>query len=377
MTKPTLTDILEQKRILILCGTGGVGKTSVSASIAIFAANLGKRVLVLTIDPSKRLAQTLGMESEEDHKQLPASVWSIDGLPLAKKGGQLSGMILNPKRTFDEVIRRFAETPKSAQAILANPIYQHLSGILAGSQEYMAMEKLLEIVEGDKTYDLIILDTPPSHHVLDFLEAPQKMVRAVSDSVLKYFLRPGLFLGNTGIKLLKKGPRVFFSFLDKVVGVSFLDEVSELLVLAQGLLDGFSKRAHDVEKLLQSNDTGFLMVTSLSPWAVHDAKSFYTSLVGKKISLSGIVMNRTIPLFEWSLSSHQERVVPKELLEAGKIAHERYHLLYEREQEEEAELSRSMRPKQNPPFVFLKIPLFEHEVHDVKTLKLMTMQLAE
>ena len=357
--------------IVALAGRPNTGKTSVSASLAILAARAGKKVLVLTIDPSKRLAQTLGIDPEkEEIKEIPSARWRKAG--AAKTNGALYGMVINPKTIFDEVVRRFSHNQETAETILNNAIYQHLSSILAGSQDYMAMEKLLDLYEHNPIYDLIILDTPPSQHALDFLDAPQKMVRAISDSALKYFLKPGLFLGRSGFRILRRGPKIFLSMLDKIAGVQFLEEISELLILAQGLFEGFKERAEAVETLLRSPQTGFCMVSTLSPWSTREAVSFYETIAAKGIILSGIFLNRTVPAFTWNLSRKEVGALPPEIVAAGDMAFTIYNSIYQREQQEEATLRNTIESAQLPVW---KLPLLPEEIHDLETLKKMAEML--
>ncbi len=367
-----ILEVIGDKRIVVVAGHGGVGKTSVAASLGVLAANAGKRALILTIDPSRRLAQTLQIDrTTTSPKMIRDEAWRLPRSNNAK--GALFGMVLDAKEAFDDVIRRFAKSPEAAEQILRNPIYVHLSSILAGSQEYMAMEAIHRLRHDPLSrFDLLILDTPPSSHALDFLDAPQKMVRAIGDSVLKYFLRPGLFIGRRGFQLAKLGPKRFFHFLDEITGVQLLEEVSELLILIESLLGGFSDRAKSVEALLKSKETAFIAVSSLSPWAAQSALSFCTSLMEKSVTLSGLVLNRTIPDFSWDLSAAESRALPKETVEFGKSAYSLYDALWNRERKEEAALRRDLAPS----LAIWKLPLFSEEVHDFETLKLMARELS-
>ncbi|HWX23947.1 MAG TPA: ArsA-related P-loop ATPase, partial [Vicinamibacteria bacterium] len=182
--KDALQEALESCRILIACGSGGVGKTSTSAALALRAAGLGRRVLVCTIDPSPRLATALGL-SELKESPEPLDLRRLSPRPA----GSLSAMTLDTKRTFDALVERFAPDAKAKDRVLKNRFYQHVSSALSGSQEYMAMEKLLEL-QGDPRFDLVVLDTPPTRHALDFLEAPDRLLGFLDTSVLRYFLKP-------------------------------------------------------------------------------------------------------------------------------------------------------------------------------------------
>lgn len=271
--------LIKTKPLIVLCGLGGVGKTSLAAACGYKAAHLGKKTLVLTVDPAKRLAQALGLQPA-GLKKSSTSVQKICDLP---SGGSLSALMLDPKSIFDEVIARYAPNATARDAILSNPLYQHLSGILAGSQEYMAMEKLYALVER-KEFDTIIVDTPPARHAIDFLEAPLKLTHALNDSVLQYILNPSLKLGKLGAKILTA-----FSGL---TGKGILQDIAGLFGNSLQLMEGFVSRAQIVQELLRKKNTAFLLVVSARFLSFQDSLEFVRELKDLGFHFEGTLINR-------------------------------------------------------------------------------------
>lgn len=270
-------EIFKRKRIIVCCGSGGVGKTTISAAIALEAARRGRKAVVLTIDPAKRLATALGLDSLENEPR---------EIPLKDAKGRLFAMMLDTKRTFDRLIEKYASSEEAKKSIFNNRLYQHMSNMIAGSQEYMAMERLYELyLEGG--FDLLVLDTPPTRHALDFLEAPQKMVHITGNSLLKWLLAPGMFTGRIGLKAL--------TVFDRLAGFSFLHELSEMLSLISGLLGGFHDRAKAVDDLLRKNFVGFFLVASPSSVSIQDALYFHQKIRESGLPFSGFVVNRVHP----------------------------------------------------------------------------------
>ncbi|MDO8461856.1 MAG: ArsA-related P-loop ATPase, partial [Deltaproteobacteria bacterium] len=288
----SLGKLLGTKKILVCCGSGGVGKTTTAAAIALKAAELGYKTIVLTIDPAKRLANAMGLATLSDEPQR---------IPLPS--GHLEAMMLDTKRTFDHLIEKYSPSRQAREAILANRLYQHLSTMLAGSQEYMAMEKLYELSR-EKDYDLIVLDTPPTRHALDFLEAPEKMVNITTNSILKWFLKPSLFVAGGSFGFFRRGREKILSVFDHLAGFSFLSELSEMLISIAGLLGGFQNRAASVMELLRDKSVGFLLVTSPESPSIQDALYFLKEIRRFKLPLSGFVINRLHHSF---LESQKER----------------------------------------------------------------------
>jgi anion-transporting ArsA/GET3 family ATPase len=283
-----LEALMEKRRLLICCGSGGVGKTTTAAALAVKAAMIGKKAAVLTIDPARRLANSLGLKDlENEERQVALSEFAKFDL---KPKGELFALMLDTKRTFDKIIERYSGNEETKNAVLQNKLYQHLSNMIAGSQEYMAMEKVYELYE-KKDYDLLVLDTPPTQHALDFLEAPQKMIHAVTDSMLKWFLKPGIFMGRTGLRILEKGARKILKVFDSVTGFEFLQDLSAMLISTAGLLE-FKERAQQVSSLLRNSKTAFLLVSSHQSMVLSEALSFLQKILELKLPFEGFVVNR-------------------------------------------------------------------------------------
>ena len=272
---------LAGKRVVICAGAGGVGKTTVSAAVALGLAAEGRRVALVTIDPARRLAEALGLDSLGNRPQ-PVDTASFNGSGL-DVSGELFAMMLDAKRTFDELIELLAPDPQTREQILANPIYGHLSTAVAGSQEYTAIAKLFEL-EHSGDYEVIVLDTPPSRHAIDFLQAPDRLIAFLEGRALSALLRP------TGHAARAAG--LMFVALRRITGVALLDDLTTLFQLLAGLLDGFRRRAEDVHTLLTSGAAGFLIVTSPEQAALEEAIMFGAELDRAGMRRAGVIVNR-------------------------------------------------------------------------------------
>lgn len=268
-------------RVVICCGSGGVGKTTTSAALAIRFAQSGERVAVLTIDPARRLADAL-------------SVGDIGNtafrVPLADlpPGGSLHAMMLDSKRTFDDVVERFAASPEARDRILRNHYYRFVSTRLAGSHEYMAMEKLYELAaSGD--YDVVVLDTPPSRHALDFLAAPEKMVNLMDEGVMRWLVLPA---SRGGWRMIEKGSEILAKVLRSMLGERTITDIAEFFSAFQSLWDGFRQRSLDVRELLHAPTTRFVLVTTPAPGARAEALHFLDVLQRSRMPFGGFLVNR-------------------------------------------------------------------------------------
>ena len=282
----------EGKRIAVVVGSGGVGKTSVSAAIALSRALAGGRALVCTIDPARRLATALGLGTLGNAEALvPAEAFAQAG--LAPKG-QLFAMMLDVKRTWDDLVTRHAPDPATRDRILGNRIYQQVSGALAGSQEYMAMEKLYEL-STERDYDLIVLDTPPTAHALDFLEAPDRILDFVGNETARKLFAPAIDAGRFGARLIQAGTGFVAKTLSRFTGSDVLSDVGDFLGQFQGMYDGFKDRASAVRTLLTAPEVGFVLVASPSPLSVDEALFFHDHLRTAGMPVAGSVANRVTP----------------------------------------------------------------------------------
>jgi len=274
---------LDTQRILVCCGAGGVGKTTTAAALALRAAERGRRTVVLTIDPARRLAQSLGL-SELDNT--PRRVAGVD----SSAGGELLAMMLDMKRTFDEIVVAHTE-PARAEQILANPFYQSLSSSFAGTQEYMAMEKLGQL-KATGSYDLIVVDTPPTRSALDFLDAPQRLSRFLDGRVLRVLTAPAKAGGRTYARLLSVGVGAFSSVLTKVVGTALLADLSMFVASLETMFGGFRERADATYRLLKSPGTAFVVIAAPERDALREASYFVDRLSAESMPLAGLVLNR-------------------------------------------------------------------------------------
>ncbi len=295
--RAALAGVVQAHDVLVVCGTGGVGKTTVSAALGLGAALQGRRVLVMTIDPARRLADALGV-SAALNEATEIDVPGLLGRELPE-GGSLSAMMLDAKQTWDEVVQRFAKDDEARRRIINNRYYQRASRSLSGSQEYMATEQLLKVVT-DGAYDLVVLDTPPSRNALDFLEAPGRMVAMLADGALRW-LRPdeaGRFSATrAGSMLFGKGRQAMFGIFERFLGSEVIGGLSEFVSALSGLLEGMRRRAGEVTDLLASDRTAFLLVASPNRISLSEALFFAERLSEADIPFRGFVINRVRPTF--------------------------------------------------------------------------------
>ena len=268
--------------IIVTCGSGGVGKTTTAAAIALLAAEAGRRTVVLTIDPARRLAQSMGL-SELDNT--PREVVGVGD-------GRLFAMMLDMKRTFDEVVSAHS-TPERAEAIFANPFYQALSSSFAGTQEYMAMEKLSQLAQSSApTWDLIVVDTPPSRSALDFLDAPQRLGRFLDGRFIRLIAAPAKAGGKAYLKVVTVSFTLMSRAVTKVLGSDLLRDVSAFVSSLEAMFGGFRERAEQTYQLLKAPGTAFVVVASPDPDALREASYFVDRLAGDQMPLAGLVLNR-------------------------------------------------------------------------------------
>jgi anion-transporting ArsA/GET3 family ATPase len=283
----SLSELLATRRVVITVGCGGVGKTTVAASLALSAARAGKRVLCLTIDPAKRLATSLGLREMRSEAQVVApEIWGATGT-----SGTLTAMMLDVRGTFDELVTRYASSPATRDRILNNRIYREMASSLAGTPEYMAMEKLYALKD-DKNYDLIVLDTPPTSNALDFLDAPEKMIGAMDSPAVRAFVSAFEKTGKMSFNLVSKAMEMVLSGLGTFTGMDFLSQVAEILSDLQGLFGGFKERAGRVRDALHGKDVAFVLVTSPDPMAIGEAMFFLERLQSGGMNAEGLVLNR-------------------------------------------------------------------------------------
>ncbi len=306
---PLLDD--PETRIVVCCGSGGVGKTTTAAALGLRAAERGRKAVVLTIDPARRLAQSMGL-SELDNT--PRRVPGV----AEDKGGELHAMMLDMKRTFDEVVEAHADRER-ARAILENPFYASLSAGFAGTQEYMAMEKLGQLRARDE-WDLIIVDTPPSRSALDFLDAPKRLGSFLDGRFIRLLTAPAKVGGRAGMKFVNMGVAglsMFTGALDKLLGASLLRDVQTFVAAMDTTFGGFRTRADATYRLLQAPDTSFLVVAAPEPDALREAAYFVERLGAERMPLAGLVLNRMHGSGASALSAERALAAAENLEDGG------------------------------------------------------------
>ncbi|MDQ3304396.1 MAG: AAA family ATPase [Actinomycetota bacterium] len=279
--------LLAAKEIIVVCGSGGVGKTTTAAALAtVAAADLGAKVLVLTVDPARRLASAMGLDALGNAETRVSRDAFVDaGL---EPRGELWAAMLDTKQSWDELVRRHAPDAATRDAILANPLYRNVTGKFVHSHDYIAMERLYEL-HSSGVYDLIVVDTPPTRHAIDFLEAPERMADFFSSRLLRWLLVP------YRSRLLNAASRPFYQIADRALGSAFLSDVAEFFILFQSMYGGFVTRARAVEQVLEDRRTSFVVVTTLEAAPAQEARRFVEVLAAKRLHLGAVVLNRVLP----------------------------------------------------------------------------------
>ncbi len=362
--------VLDTAQILVCTGSGGVGKTTTAAALALRAAERGRRTVVLTIDPAKRLAQSMGL-TELDNT--PRSVAGVD----TAKGGSLDAMMLDMKRTFDEIVETHAE-PGKAEAIFANPFYQALSTSFAGTQEYMAMEKLGQLkATGD--YDLVVVDTPPTRSALDFLDAPERMTTFLDGRMIRILLAPAKAGGKVYFRAVSAGFNVFTGVLTKIIGAGVLQDVSQFVGALETMFGGFRERAQGTYDLLKAPGTAFVVVAAPERDALREAAYFVERLAEESMPLAGLVVNRVHRSAGAQLSAERSRVAAQALDEAG--GHELASAVLQLHAERVAQSQREQRLQArfsgaHPTVPVTEVAALPGDVHDLDGLRAVGSDLA-
>ncbi len=379
----SLRDVLEHKRVLVCAGPGGVGKTTTAAALALAAARSGRRTLVMTIDPAKRLANSLGLrELGHEIQQVPEQMLAASG-PVAA-GGRLDAMMLDQKRAFDEIVARYASDPQAVNRILANPVYAQISGSLTGSQEYAAMSKVDELVR-ESDYQLIVVDTPPTAHALDFLDAPQKLTAAIDSPAIDWFRKlrgqkvSRSVIGRTGSYILGR--------LSKFVGSRFLDDLSVFFTEFNDILGGFRQRAEETFALLRQPMVGFVLVASPEPMAIRETLFFHQRLTGAAMPFTAFVVNRVhahLPcqLDKTSAAARLAAVPPvADLgLQPGTLTMAAEALIGSHRDLETLAVADAQSIQRlhdaDPDALIVKVPFFREDIHDIGSLAKLGTYLA-
>ncbi|HUY85838.1 MAG TPA: ArsA-related P-loop ATPase, partial [Acidimicrobiales bacterium] len=286
-----LGELVRDASTIICCGSGGVGKTTVAAALALAGAEAGRRTCVVTIDPARRLADALGLS------ELDNSARKIDG----DWPGELWALMLDTKGTFDELIRNYSSDSSQVDSILENRLYKNLSGSFSGTQEYMAMEKLYEL-HSDERFELVIVDTPPTRNALDFLDAPRQLGRFLDNRIFRLLMMPA----RTYLKAVSVATRTFLRTISKVVGGEVVADTVAFFQAFEGLEQGFRDRASKVESVLSDPSTAFVLMTAPRSEAVDEAMFFAHKLAESRIAVQALVVNRVHPRFDLPESSASE-----------------------------------------------------------------------
>ena len=361
----TLRDAISEKKIIVVCGAGGVGKTTTAASLALDAAR-ERKTIVVTIDPAKRLASALGLQAGLGHLESEVEQFA--------EGGGLHAAMLDMKTAWDDLVDRYAQNRETAERIKNNRIYRGVSEQFIGSQGYMAMERLAELYErGD--YDLIVIDTPPTRSALDFLEAPKRMTDFIGGSLLRWMAKPYTAAGKFGMRAFNFTASPFLRIADRVLGSQVLEDLSALVMDFQGMYDGFKERAEQVLGLLASDATGFVVVTTLEGAPVQEAGYFIDRLTDERMPLSGVVANKVVPP-KFAEATGAEPDVAK-IATAANVDEDRARsaLQYARDalvtlaplaRRDKRCLSELERRSRTP---VVHVPLLTHDVHDLEGLR--------
>jgi anion-transporting ArsA/GET3 family ATPase len=283
MTELTVDSLCADAQVLVTCGTGGVGKTSVAAALGVRAAQLGRRVCVITIDPAKRLADAIGLTNDLGNEPQQVTIDSI---------GELWVTMLDVRETFDNLVRSTSPTPERAREVMENSFYRNLSRSISGTRDYMAAERLYEL-SNDERFDLIIVDTPPSRNALDFLESPERLARFLKHPIVRLLIAPS----RGGFRIANAALTPVLKLISNIVGSDALSGVAAFLKAFDGMENEFSRRALAVAVTLRSDKTGFVVVTAPSPDALKEADHFVSELKRLGITLKMIVANRMPPRF--------------------------------------------------------------------------------
>ncbi len=289
MSRPNLAEILDGRKVVCCVGSGGVGKTTTAAAIALQFAVDGKRVLVLTIDPARRLANSLGLESLGNREtRIDPKLFAAAGL---QPKGEMWAMMLDLKLTWDELVTKQSASRAQAEDILKNRIYQTLSTAMAGSLEYMAMEKVYEVASSGR-FDAVVLDTPPTSNALDFLHAADRILGVLDNNAMRIILGPMLKASKVGFRLLAVPSSLVLKTLSRFTGAEFLKDLAAFMLAFEGMFEGFKDRAARVNKLMRSPEAAFVLVTSPTPLTIQEALFFHGALKADGVPTSAVIVNR-------------------------------------------------------------------------------------
>ena len=351
-----INDVARDRSIVICCGSGGVGKTTTAAAFALQAARLGRSACVVTIDPARRLANSLGFDELSNRPTRIEGDWP----------GELSAMMLDPKGTFDDLIQRYSDSEEQAEGIKLNRMYRNLTGTLSGTQEYMAMEKLHELVE-EGGFDLVVVDTPPTRNALDFLDAPRRLTHFLENRLFQALMTPT----RVGLRFMGVAAHALLRTISKVAGADIVSDAVAFFQAFEGMEEGFRIRAARVRELLTQEDTAFVLVASPRPDSVDEAVHFADKLAESNMSVTALIVNRVQPRFaDDALLDSLLESLPDEVDggpggPVGQLVDtlRGYTAASDREEEAFADLVSKVAPA--PVY---RVPLLDGDVHDLTGL---------
>jgi len=309
-TSPTVEQLAAAKDVILSTGSGGVGKTTTAAAVAAQAAvQLGGKVLVLTVDPARRLANALGLQRfGNTATRVPSAAFREAGV---EPRGELWAAMLDTKQSWDDLIARHAPDPQTRDDILANPLYQNITGKFVQSHDYVAMERLYELHTSGR-YDLIVVDTPPTRNAVDFLDAPDRMADFFSSRLLRWLIAP------YRSRVVGLASKPFYTVADRILGTQFLQDVAEFFILFQSMYDGFVERARSVQRLIESPSTSFMVVSTLEAAPAREAEYFLRLLEERRLNIGALVLNKALP--EYLLSRDAAAAARRLVAEADDVA---------------------------------------------------------
>jgi anion-transporting ArsA/GET3 family ATPase len=364
-----IDELVDDRRIVICCGTGGVGKTTIAAVLALESARRGRNACVVTIDPARRLADALGIEHlTNDPTEIDRALWTGIAESDVVAGGRLSALMLDTKSTFDVLVARNAASPEQAQRILDNSFYRNVSGALGGTQEYMAMEKLHQLHD-EGNFDLIVVDTPPTRHALDFLDAPQRLIRLLDNRVFRLLMMPT----RAYLRVASVAVQTFLRTVARVVGSEVIEDVVAFFRAFEGMEEGFRTRARVVGDLLGDPDTAFVLVTSPRRDAMQEATFFAQRLAEAGQIVQALIVNRVHPSFGDEAPTGLRAAADVLRRRSGEPA-ARLAALYDNlaDFREIAALERdhieALRDRIGSDTALAYVPYLAHDVHDFTTL---------
>jgi anion-transporting ArsA/GET3 family ATPase len=349
--RSSLAPLIEARHILVCCGSGGVGKTTTAAVLAVEGARLGRRAVVVTIDPAKRLADALGMESLSNTARRIEGDWP----------GELWALMLDTKGTFDALVQRYASTAEQAAGILDNRFYRNIAGALSGTQEYMAMEKLYEL-HAEGRFDLIVVDTPPTRNALDFLDAPRRLTRLLDNRVFRWLMLPT----RAYLRAVSVATQAFLRTVSRVVGSEVIQDVIAFFRAFEGMEEGFRGRAQEVLQLLGAESTAFVLVVSPRRDSVEEGVFFAEKLAEARLDVEALVINRMHPRFGDGLAEADEQRA--ESLDGAPLAALYANRAEFRRVADGEEAHMEALTKRVAPAPVVRVPFLDSDVHDLDGL---------